>query len=573
MKKNSITNIAFFEKFQMAFRALISLNWGSYLILAMLVVLLATSLRFYQLGQFPHGMTWDEAAIGYNGFAIFHTRRDEWLAKLPVSFKSFGDYKSPLAIYVNGISTFLFGMNLWAVRFPFALAGVLSVAGIMAFGYLLAKEQFSEKNARLLSLVLGLMLAISPWALHFSRVAFESGMALCLVIWGMMGLLAFFHLSESEWQYANKLRWIALIGSVVSFAASLYTYHSAKIVVPLLLVVTMVYCWPAIKKNLMQLSLAGLVGFALLIPLLKDTFMGAGGSRFIQASFLGQHLPPMVLLQTFTSHFLIHFSPAYLLFGATVTFRHGDGHWGVLFWPELVLVVAGVSAGLWQLVLKLTRTKKVGTGITFAKEIFLGLAWVVIGTLPAAIGVDVPHSNRGLLALPGFLILAVFGGLQLIKWLNTARVDQVISGSKGEKHLFAKSIIGCLILCQSLLFMSYLHDYYGVFSRQSANDFQDGYLQAFQFAVKNEASSDQIVISDHYGQSYIFALFVRQTNPIWYQGGIMSKYLYLPKVSESDLSRKNTVIIATPDEILPKYADQLVYGSDGKIKFVLVKTK
>jgi len=52
------------------------------------VIGVAAFLRLYKLGNVPHGMTWDEAAIGYNGFAVLTTRRDEWLIHFPISFKS-----------------------------------------------------------------------------------------------------------------------------------------------------------------------------------------------------------------------------------------------------------------------------------------------------------------------------------------------------------------------------------------------------------------------------------------------------------------------------------------------------
>ena len=136
------------------------------LLLSILAILfLATVLRFYKLGAVPHGMTWDEAAIGYNGYAIFKTRRDEWLFKLPTSFRSFGDYKAPLAIYLNGLFTFFGGMNLWAVRLPFAIAGVLAVVGMM----LLTNQLFKNKQ---LALLAGLLMTLSPWHLHFSRIGF-----------------------------------------------------------------------------------------------------------------------------------------------------------------------------------------------------------------------------------------------------------------------------------------------------------------------------------------------------------------------------------------------------------------
>jgi 4-amino-4-deoxy-L-arabinose transferase-like glycosyltransferase len=98
------------------------------LLIIVITLLCAAGIRLYQLGVVPHGFTWDEAAIGYNGYAVVTTRRDEWLERLPVSFRSFGDYKAPLAIYINGVFTVPLGLNPLIVRLPFALAGVASVA-------------------------------------------------------------------------------------------------------------------------------------------------------------------------------------------------------------------------------------------------------------------------------------------------------------------------------------------------------------------------------------------------------------------------------------------------------------
>ena len=146
-----------------------------------LILFLAFLLRFYKLAEVPHGMAWDEAAIAYNGFAIFNTRRDEWLQKLPISFRSFGDYKAPFAIYESGIFTAIFGMNLFAVRLPFAIYGVMAVLAI----YLLFKELFfKDKNKEWLALLAAFLMAISPSHIHYSRLAFESGIALSMAITG-----------------------------------------------------------------------------------------------------------------------------------------------------------------------------------------------------------------------------------------------------------------------------------------------------------------------------------------------------------------------------------------------------
>lgn len=109
-----------------------------------LILILAIVLRFFQLGSIPVGFSWDEASIGYNGYGIATVHRDEWLVKMPVTFKSFGDYKAALAIYADAVSTLLLGRNTFAVRFPMAVAGVVTVLSV----YFIAKKLFdSERSA------------------------------------------------------------------------------------------------------------------------------------------------------------------------------------------------------------------------------------------------------------------------------------------------------------------------------------------------------------------------------------------------------------------------------------------
>ena len=61
-----------------------------------LTFLLAFFLRFYRIDKSPASLDWDEVAIGWNAHTIFHARRDEFGTRLPLTFRSFGDYKSPL---------------------------------------------------------------------------------------------------------------------------------------------------------------------------------------------------------------------------------------------------------------------------------------------------------------------------------------------------------------------------------------------------------------------------------------------------------------------------------------------
>ena len=127
--------------------------------LLIFALLLGAFLRLYQLGSLPNALTWDEAALGYNAYSIIKTGRDEFGKLLPIVFKSFGDYKPGLYVYLVIPSVAIFGLNEFAVRLPGALFGVLAIFGI----YLLILELFAEeKRARLLASFSTLALAITP---------------------------------------------------------------------------------------------------------------------------------------------------------------------------------------------------------------------------------------------------------------------------------------------------------------------------------------------------------------------------------------------------------------------------
>jgi 4-amino-4-deoxy-L-arabinose transferase-like glycosyltransferase len=496
-----------------------------------LILLIATCLRFYQLGQVPHGMTWDEAAIGYNGFAVLNTRRDEWIHRLPISFMSFGDFKAPLAIYLNGFFTAIFGMNLWAVRFPFALASIAAIAGMM-----LLVEKISQKKW---ALVAGAMMTFSPWHIHYSRAGFESGMSLAFSIWSLCFLFLYIK--------AKRKQFWSLGLAVVLAVSSLYTYHSAKLVVPLIILIIIAwYKKEILKKARISLTAAGL-GLALIMPMIWDSVKGKGLERL--GTTILDELSGWELITTIINQFLAHLRLSFLIQGATTTLRHGDGTWGVLLPTTLILVILGMYFGL-----KNFKSKR-------KDEVFyLGLALVLVGLVPAALGEEIPHSNRALLSLPGFILLAVFGLKTLVNQIKKIKVK--------------KSIVGTLVLAHFLFFIAYTSYYYTVFAKESATDFKDGYLEAFEFVVPYEEQVEKILFTSDYGQPYIYALFVRQTNPIWYQGGSLIKYEFKDEINVGDLVRENTVIVASDkDEIEPGWADYIVRGSNDEVRFKIYLPK
>src|SRR3989344_3441575 len=135
-------------------------------IILILILILCLFLRLFHLDSRPLGFTWDEAALGYNAYSLLQTGRDEHAQRLPLVFKSFGDYKPGLYIYSAVPAINIFGLNEFATRLPSAIFGTLLIIVV----YLLTRNIFAS-----------LLLAINPWAMHFSRGAWEANLNLLLV--------------------------------------------------------------------------------------------------------------------------------------------------------------------------------------------------------------------------------------------------------------------------------------------------------------------------------------------------------------------------------------------------------
>ena len=103
-----------------------------YMALVILIVImgLAATLRVWRLGVDGRPLLWDEAALGYNAYSILKTGKDEYGTFLPLSIRSFDDYKPPLYTYLTVPSVALFGLSVWSTRLPSAVMGILAVVGV-----------------------------------------------------------------------------------------------------------------------------------------------------------------------------------------------------------------------------------------------------------------------------------------------------------------------------------------------------------------------------------------------------------------------------------------------------------
>jgi hypothetical protein len=137
--------------------------------------------------------------------------------------------------------------------------------------------------------------------------------------------------------------------------------------------------------------------------------------------------------------------------------------------------------------------------------------------------------------------------------------------------LLVKSAVGISILLYFFSFLSYIHNYFTVYPTQTSKDFQDGYVEAVEYAKSQEASVNKILFTNTYGQPYIYVLFVNRVNPINWDSRV-AKYEFVDKISIGDFVKKNVLLVATPEEVPPEKGEKVIYGSDGQPRFVIVRT-
>ena len=229
------------------------------------IVVLAFILRFFMLGQNPPSLNWDETSIGYNAYSILKTGKDEYGTSFPIEFRSFDDYKPPVYIYLDVLPVAIFGLTEFAVRFPSALFGFLSVI-VMLY---LVKKLFDKEDHKLgliVALFSAFFLSISPWHLQFSRAAYEGNVGLFFLL---LAFYLFIKGLESRWY---------LVLSSISFVICLYSYHSFRLVVPIFLLVLISLF---IKKLLVykkQLIISALIIFIFSLPIYIG-FLNPEGSK------------------------------------------------------------------------------------------------------------------------------------------------------------------------------------------------------------------------------------------------------------------------------------------------------
>jgi 4-amino-4-deoxy-L-arabinose transferase-like glycosyltransferase len=459
----------------------------------LLIIILASILRLYALDKFPAGLNADEAAIGYNAYSLLETGKDEHSASWPLVFRSFDDYKPPLYFYLVLPFVKTLGLNVWSVRLPSAILGVASVYLI----YLLTNQLFKKKGVGLLT---ALLLTISPWHLHFSRGGWEANSATFFLLLGVWAFIK--ALKESKYFFLSS----------TSLVASLYAYHSMRLVAPLV-VLSLLYIYRSKIKIDKHMVISAILGIVLFLPVGKQMFGSEGTSRFSGVSVFSDEGPLWEALERrrqspnpnsistrlihnkyltysrrFLSNYLSHYSPRFLLVTGDEIARSkvpGMGQSYLFLAPFYVL-------GIFNLLKMNTKGKKVV------------LFWFLIAPLAAALTFQSPHALRAQNMVIPLTVLSAIGIYEFFNFLKKNKVVSTISG---------------LLFIALLTYSStrYLHQYYTHYPQELPFAWQYGFDQVADYIKKNGDKYDSIIISNRYDQPYIIMAFFLQYPPDKFQ--------------------------------------------------------
>lgn len=449
-----------------------------------LIIAAALFLRFYKLSHNPPGLYWDEAVFGYDAYSILKTGHDHNGHFLPLFFESYGDWKLPVYHYLLVPSIAVFNLNEFAVRFPSALLGTLTVPML----FLLVKKLTKDTN---LSLFASFFLAISPWAIQFSRGGFESTAGLFFVT-----LATYLFLEAKE----NKKAPLFVVCGL-SFVLSVYSYHAYRIFTPLFLVGLFLIYKKELIASLKKIVPSIIICIILVVPIVTFTLTPSGvmratsqsafHSRDLEAArleydqkskkplrFLSKYIytKPINYIVTVTTGYLDHFSPVFLFSKGDQIGRHSQVDMGQIYGFEAILMLLAIFV-----LISKTRPKT---------KIFL--LWLFLAPMPAVIVSPTPHAYRTLQMVIPIATLSGIGAHYFFL----------------KKGLIIPKILIATIICYSIL--SYIHLVFSHYPKKFGADWQDGYKQMVEKIVKYQQGFDSVYITDINQVPYIYLLFYQK---------------------------------------------------------------
>lgn len=429
-------------------------NW-----ILIFILLLGFFLRTYRLDYVE--LFGDELDAGYQSYSLLVNGTDYKGNWLPAYMHSFSEWRAPGLMYAMVPFIQIFGLNEWGVRMGPAVFGILSIVGF----YLLLGQIGVNKRVSLITM---LVLAISPWHIQYSRAGFEITLMSAFIVFGLYFLIKKY-----------------FVLSAMLLSASIYTYSSANVLMPLLVLLTLCF----FKLNIKELFKFGILGLIFCLPILYQLIFGHAGERFGTLNILNNKDVIAEVIEyrnnsnnTFVSKIfynkyvisakkiVFNYSNAiganFLFNEGDVTFRHSLHQVGNLFWIQLPLIIWGL--------IRVIKNKKY----------FFIVGVLLIAPIASSLTIDgFNHATRlFLLVFPlAFLTAYGFDNLKYFKWV----------------------IVTILIF----EFARFQYFYWNFYRDQSWRWWHTGYKQSMQYIAENKDKYEKVIMDNTYEPALIRFLF------------------------------------------------------------------
>lgn len=489
---------------------------------AALLLVFGAFLRMWNLTGLPDGLQQDEASIGYEAFCLAGYGIDRngyhWPV-YPITWGSGGG--SPIMIYLNVLTTKLFGSRIFSIRIVPAFLGTLT---LLLF-FLLLNRAFGKRCA-----LTGLaVLALTPWHIILSRWSLDSN---TMPFWQLLALFTLVQAICAGTAERSRRQTGLYLLAAFFFGICLYSYGSANVVIPLTLLFVCIRLLRTKRIRIGQLAGCFAVFVITCLPLALFYAVNFFGVPEIAASWIS--------FPKFTSN---HFGSVFVAFDRTLpsTLLHnlkdlllmltvgipGEVSWNAMpgYWTLYCFTFPVTFAGI----LFGRRTAEKEAPAAQAANDVLGAA--LLSALLFSLFIQQDINRDVLLFLP--LVYWYVMGLRFLSLAMTKRaaLKEPETGSGASAKTASQAAALPALLSLFLLFggfVSFARDYYGgEYNQVAASDFMPGYgdamILATELAEKKGEASTVYSTYDLVASPFMLTLYYNKCDPYEFMDSVVYK--------------------------------------------------
>ena len=472
-----------------------------YQLIALILFFVALLPRITDLGNTPYGLNWDETAYAYDAYSIMKTGKDQWGTAWPLWLTSFGEYKPAIGSYILIPALAVFGPHNWAVRVTPVVLNSLAVAAL--FGIVLRQTK-KPKTA----FIVALLMAVTPWHIHFSRTVLDPSIAFPFVLFGVYGLLS--------------KRSIVRFFGFFFLLLSMWAYNAERLFVPLFLLWWYFSAFDSIqRKKCFKKNWVSLMFFIFgAVLLIIETVWGKAGTRATQVSIFTSETVRQIADETARSFTDVPIAsttvaPVTLFFARIYAVAWQYSRYfrpDFLFFKEGWLNNSplfgypgrGALLEVWLLLVPTALVRVVRKRMSDTTKFWL--MWLALSALPGALSADGPHPGRSLLMVPALVYFLTLGWQQLAAFF---------------KHRIAQHAVQLVLwTVTAISFSTWLVSYTTVYASSSVGYWQGQYKEVAEWIQSVAPKRQPVYISDVPDEHLLlFYAWYTQTDPAAVQAG------------------------------------------------------